>query len=106
METQDFSIARGTAPRLRFRLTTAEDVSTWTVLLQVRADTRDDSNTVFSKAGAIATVPQASTLGIFDVALSATDTLTFVQNRRYYYEFRRTNAGFEDILTRGVMSVI
>jgi len=108
METVNFTLVRGTAPRLRFRLTTPEDVSSWTTTFEVRTTPAIDGTPTYSHDGVIANpdeVPQSSTLGVFDVPVSATDSKTFTTGRSYYFLFRRTNPGFEDILTRGVMTV-
>lgn len=105
-ESQDIPIFRGTAPRLRFRLTTPEPVTGWTTLLVVRTAI-NSANTVLSKAGAIANltdVPNAEQAGVFDVTLTAAET-TALTGRTYHYSFRRTDTGFEDVLAYGTLNV-
>jgi hypothetical protein len=104
-ENQDIPILRGTAPRFRFRLTTPEPVTGWTTLLVIRPTLT--ANAVVSKAGAIANatdVPNAEQTGVFDVTLSAAET-TSLTGRTYHYSFRRTDAGFEDVLAYGTLNV-
>jgi hypothetical protein len=109
MEYQDFTLSRGTAPKLRFRLVDPQDVSTWETAFEVRLDDKDNSNTIFTAVGAIANlteVPNAAALGVMDVALTKANTETFTIGHLYHYRFKRTNTGFEDVLTRGRMKVI
>lgn len=111
MEWQDFTLSRGTAPRLRFRLIEPDPNghAAWTTVFEVRLNENSDSNTVFSAAGAVSTDPNvtnAVALGVFDVPLLVADTNIFVVGRNYHFRFKRTNVGFEDVLTRGRMQVI
>jgi len=109
MEVQNFSLVRGTAPRLRVRLVTPEDVSTWTTQFDLYKNAADAGGTaVLTLPGTITNpdeVPNSSALGVFDVVFHAADTAALTYNKSYYYTFRRTNSGFEDVLTSGTILI-
>ena len=111
MEYQDITISRGTAPRLRIRLITPPvgGVATWTVLFECRLDEKDDSAVVYSTNGFItdpSIVPNSTALGVWDVALSVADSRLFTIGRTYYFRFKRTDVGNEDVFVRGKMQVV
>lgn len=103
-ERANFEIFRGTAVTLRFQLTTPEPapdyVTGWETLFTVKS--KDTSaNTILSVVGSLSTATNALRLGIFDVNLSVANTNALVDGRKYAYSFRRTNGGYEDVLTLG-----
>lgn len=101
---KDFVLYRGSAPTLRFTMTTNGSVATWTTKLTLRARADGPDPPALSKAGTIADVGSVSTPGVFTVALTKAETLA-LEARRYAYSFEREDAGFEDVLTIGVGDV-
>jgi hypothetical protein len=103
-ERANFEIYKGTSVVLRFQLVTPEPypdyVTGWSTRLYVR-EKNNDANTILSVAGAISTVSNALKYGIFDVSLSAANTTLLTDDKKYAWSFRRTNAGFEDVLAYG-----
>lgn len=107
-ETLDFTILRGCDYRLRTRMVTPPDttevgsLNTWTVVFEVR-QVRGGSP-VLTVNGALSTIPQANTLGVFDFTLTANNTASLT-DRTYFYAVRRTDTGFVDVLSRGLLGV-
>lgn len=106
-ERANFELFRGTAIILRFQLTTPESapdyVTGWETLFTVKSkDT--NANTILSVEGSLSTVNNALRLGIFDVFLSAANTNALVDGNKYAYSFRRTNTGYNDVLTIGELT--
>src|SRR5260370_40862358 len=90
-EFQNFAFERNTAITLRFRLTTPANVAGFTTTLEVRTTTNEDTNTFFTSNGTISNaVLNAASVGVFDVTLTAANTLAFDQGQDYYFKFKRT----------------
>jgi hypothetical protein len=105
MERFNFDLIQGSAPILRFRLTVPENITDWDTVLYIN-DKRSHAN-VFTANGAVADsteVPDAQTVGVFDVPLSKQDTLS-MEPQSYDYAFWRVNPGFEDPLASGTVRV-
>lgn len=103
-ETTNFEIYRNAAVTLRFQLVTPEPspayVTGWTTVFTVK-DSEQDANTVLSVNGALSSVSYALQKGIFDVTLTANQTGLLNDGQHYDWSFRRTNAGYEDVLALG-----
>jgi hypothetical protein len=105
-EIEPFTVIRGTTPRMTFRLKALPSSPTtdWTTSFIIKKHV-SDVTPILTIAGALSSdVPNAANLGVFDVALSAAQTLA-LEARDYAYSFRRTNVGFEDVLTFGTLTV-
>jgi len=107
-ETLDFTILRGCDYRVRMRLVTPPDItelgtlSGWHVAFEVRR--ARGGETVLSINGTLADIPRASELGVFDFVLSAAHTASLTE-RGYFYAIRRSDAGFVDVFTKGLLGV-
>ena len=106
-ETIDFSIQRSSDYLLRFRLVSPPTdevgaVTGWTTQFQVR--TTRGGSAVLTVAGAVSTITGASTVGVFDVTLTAAQT-ALLTRASYFYAFVRTDTGYVDVLTTGRLSV-
>ena len=103
-EHTNFELYRGTAVTLRFQLTTPEPypnyVNNWTTLFTVK-DTEQHANALFTANGALANTPNALQYGIFDVSLTANQTLLLNHGQHYDWSFKRVDAGYEDVLGFG-----
>lgn len=106
-ERTNFELFRGASTILRFQLVDPEPepdyVSGWTTEFRVKVK-ETDANTVLLIPGAISTVQNALEYGIFDVVISAANSATLTDEKKYAYSFRRTNTGFEDILAYGELT--
>lgn len=106
-EQTNFELFRGTNVTLRFQLTVPEPepnyVTGWTTQFRVKVK-ETDANTVLTVNGAISSVTNALELGIFDVVLSANNTATLADQKKYAYSFRRIDAGYEDVLAYGELT--
>lgn len=105
-ETIDIHILRGCDYRIRMRLTqppSAElgDVDLWPMQLEVRR-VKGSASATYSFAGSLANLPRASELGIFDFTLSAAQT-ALLTDRTYFYAIRRTDTGFSNVFTKGIL---
>lgn len=98
----NFTIWRGTAPTLVFTLTTVPDggVAGWTTSFTMRLKDTSADPVYFQKAGSISD----AALGVFHVALTKAETLALAV-RGYQFSFERTDAGFEDLLSIGHVTV-
>jgi hypothetical protein len=100
MEKTNFDVFAGSAPILRFRLLVPEDVTDWTTTFYLKDKITDaiilSANGTFN----LTDVPDAMTVGVFDIPLTKTQTLA-IQPKSYNYCFWRTNPGFEDPLASG-----
>lgn len=94
-----FTLWRGVAVTLRFTLETAEDVTGWTTQFVLRREA-GSTTALLTKAGA--TIDAVN--GVFDVALTKAETLA-LSTGDYVFAFGRTNAGSEDLLTEGAVTV-
>jgi hypothetical protein len=101
-EVTQFVIYSNTAPILRFTLPAPVNISGWTTKFYVK--NHPGGTLVLSKDGGTSSVPAAVTKGIFDVSLSASDTLG-LGIKTYSWSFERLDAGFEDVLALGTLSV-
>lgn len=103
----DFTIWRGTAPTLLFgpvldRNGEVLDVTGWTGKFVMReAETSPDP--VALEADSAVVSPPAN--GYLQVPLSKTQTLALKAKTTYDFGFMRTNAGAEDLLTEGRVTV-
>lgn len=97
---QNFTIYRNTAPRLRFQMNPKEDVTEWTTQLHVV--TRDGQELITRSGTPTVGVPNA--FGCTDVDMTASMTAALPLGS-FTYSFRRLDAGYEDVLTTGVMVV-
>ena len=103
-EKTNFEMFRNTTNLLRFQLTTPEPapgyVTGWTTLFVVK--TSIHANTaVLSIAGALSDVNNALRYGIFDVPVSAANSVLLTDRVKYDWSFRRTDPGYEDVLAHG-----
>jgi hypothetical protein len=103
-EKQDITIYRGTAPLLRFVMTTNGSVAGWNIKLSARKHDVDPDPLVLDIVGTIESVGSATTPGIFNVALTKAQTLA-LQARTYAYSLERTDVGAEDLLSIGSLIV-
>lgn len=107
-ESLDFSILRDCDYRIRMRMVTPPDpvevgnTDDWTVVFEVR-QTRG-GEPVLSVTGALSFIPHANTLGVFDFTLNAEQTAALT-DRTYFYAVRRTDTGFVDVFSRGLLHV-
>lgn len=102
----NFTLYRGTAPRLRFGPVLDEngnvlDLAGMSAVWTVRTSSSAPDPVVLQKA---ASIYGASADGIWEVALTKAETLTFAV-RNYKHSLERDNPGFEDLFTIGVMTV-
>lgn len=103
-EKQDFKLYRGTTALLRFVMMTNGSVSGWTTRLSVRIHDTDPDPLVLDVAGSIEDQGSSSTPGIFNVTITKAQTLTLVP-RKYTYSLERVDAGVEDLLAIGTITV-
>jgi hypothetical protein len=103
MELYNLDVPVGATRILRFQLIVPQNVSTWTTQFTL---TDDRTGAVVDQlAGAVSGIPNAATLGILDVLLSAAVTLAWTP-RAYHYTFWRTDPGSEDLLVHGTLNAV
>lgn len=109
-EISNITLYKGGSARLRFRLIQPENVTSWTTHFTMREGQNPTSNLVFEVDGGLSDptdVPNAAAIGSFDVIITKTEIDGLVSNRDrdYFYSFKRTNPGVEDVLAYGVVTV-
>jgi hypothetical protein len=103
---KNFVLWRGTAPVLTFGPVqdingNVPDVASYTGVFTVRALPATPDPVYFQRAF-MPVSPTAN--GFLQVTLSKADTLSFLP-QDYAYSLERTNVGFENLLTIGIMTV-
>lgn len=103
MTTVRFPVVRGAAPTLRFTLNpvVVGGIAGWTTRFTARRSASDPDPAVLSVAGVVTD----ATACIVDVPLTKAQTLTLVAGA-YDVSLMRTDAGAEDDLALGVMTVL
>lgn len=82
---------------------TPTSISGWTITFTLSADTDDATAALVTKTiGSGITIVSASA-GTFTIALTSADTNQ--TPGKYVYDVRRTNAGFETVLTKGTLII-
>jgi hypothetical protein len=97
-----FTVYRGTAPTLRFTLApvVSGGITGWTTKFTARKSVSDADPAPLSVSGTI----NDATACIVDVPLTRVQTLALVSGA-YTVSLQRTNAGLEDMLAIGTMTV-
>jgi hypothetical protein len=99
--TESDSWHRNEAKVIRFTVTTDEvTVAGWTTVFALHRSA-DDDEVLFTEEGTVFDGPNK----LIDVSITATDTEN-LPRRNYYFYFRRTDAGYEQVLSEGKAALL
>lgn len=96
---QDFTLYRGAAPHLNFTMTPVVDITGWTIVFTAASALGSSAKTVATQNASILSGPG----GQFRVALTAAQTN--LRPRDYEYDVWRVDAGFEEPLALGTITL-
>ena len=102
------AVYRGDDQELRFTLTTNGAVTGWTTKFTARTAAQAADPPALQVSGTIIDGGSSTTPGVFSVVISQAAMLALLltgDRREYAYAFRRTNAGAQATLTKGLLTV-